>query len=201
MMISQCREYKKNQATYQNGRYNNFMAQQTLLDSSGNYKVPAASLYGTIFCIRYDESTKEYIVNFDLYNRSDASAQTDNSLAVSFYNGNPETGGALLGIYYTQTKLLPGDSLIGLEIRLKAQNLRELYLVVNSSRNNSGTFEDKDFILLECDYTDNFFIALIYLNWNTAMQKSAEDLPMIFMEDQSKIQEDMYTFSAAKRLR
>ena len=148
---------QKNQATYQNGRYNNFMAQQTLLDSAGNYKIAAASLYGTIFCIRYDESTNEYIVNFDVYNRSDASAKADSSLAVSFYNGNPETGGALLGIYYTQTKLLPGDSLIGLEIRLKAQNLRELYLVVNSTRNKSGTFEDKDFILLECDYTDNFF--------------------------------------------
>ncbi|MBK8152843.1 MAG: gliding motility-associated C-terminal domain-containing protein [Saprospiraceae bacterium] len=151
---------QKNQATYQNGRYNNFMAQKTLLDSAGNYKVPAASLYGTIFCIRYDESTNEYIVNFDLYNRSDASAQADSSLAVSFYNGNPETGGALLGIYYTQTKLLPGDSLIGLEISLTAQNLRELYLVVNSNRNNSGPFEDKDFILLECDYTDNFFHSL-----------------------------------------
>ncbi|MBK7795237.1 MAG: gliding motility-associated C-terminal domain-containing protein [Saprospiraceae bacterium] len=151
---------QKNQATYQNGRYNNFMAQKTLLDSAGNYKVPAASLYGTIFCIRYDESTNEYIVNFDLYNRSDASAQADSSLAVSFYNGNPETGGALLGIYYTQTKLLPGDSLIGLEISLKAQNLKELYLVVNSSRNNSGPFGDKDFILLECDYTDNFFHSL-----------------------------------------
>ena len=151
---------QKNQATYQNGRYNNFMAQQTLLDSAGNYKVPAASLYGTIFCIRYDESTNEYIVNFDLYNRSDASAKADSNLAVSFYNGNPETGGALLGIYYTQTKLYPGDSLIGLEISLKAQNLRELYLVVNSSRNNSGPFGDKDFILLECDYTDNFFHSL-----------------------------------------
>ncbi len=147
--------YQKNQATYMNGKYNNFYQQESLLDSNGMYKVPAASLTGAIHCINYDPLTDEYLVIFDVYNRKDASAIADTNLAVSFYNGDPTNGAALLGIYYSNKKIYSGDSLRGLEFRFSAKNIKDVFMVVNTVRNNSGNFKDRDFIQKECDYTDN----------------------------------------------
>ncbi len=147
--------YQKNQATYMNGKYNNFYQQESLLDSNGMYKVPAASLTGAIQCINYDPLKDEYLVVFNVYNRKDASAIADTNLAVSFYNGDPTNGAALLGIYYSNKKIYRGDSLRGLEFRFSAKNIKDVFMVVNTVRNNSGNFKDRDFIQKECDYTDN----------------------------------------------
>ena len=149
--------YQKNQATYMNGKYNNFYQQESLLDSNGMYKVPAASLTGAIQCINYDPLTDEYLVIFDVYNRKDASAIADTNLAISFYDGDPTNGAALLGIYYSNKKIYRGDSLRGLEFRFSAKNIKDVFMVVNTVRNNSGNFNDGDFIQKECDYTDNIF--------------------------------------------
>ncbi|MBK8737729.1 MAG: gliding motility-associated C-terminal domain-containing protein, partial [Saprospiraceae bacterium] len=147
--------FQKNQATYMNGKYNNFYQQESLLDSNGMYKVPAASLTGAIQCINYDPLTDEYLVIFDLYNRKDASAIADTNLAISFYDGDPTNGAALIGIYYSNKKIYRGDSLLNLEFRFSAKNIKDVFMVVNTVRNNSGNFNDDDFIQKECDYTDN----------------------------------------------
>jgi hypothetical protein len=147
--------YQKNQATYMNGKYNNFYQQESLLDSNGMYKVLAASLTGAIQCINYDPLKDEYLVVFNVYNRKDASAIADTNLAVSFYNGDPTNGAALLGIYYSNKKIYSGDSLRGLEFRFSAKNIKDVFMVVNTVRNNSGNFNYGDFIQKECDYTDN----------------------------------------------
>jgi hypothetical protein len=149
--------YQKNQATYMNGKYNNFYQQESLLDSNGMYKVPAASLTGAIQCINYDPLTDEYLVIFDVYNRKDASAIADTNLAISFYDGDPTNGAVLLGIYYSNKKIYRGDSLKNLEFRFPAKNIKDVFMVVNTERNNSGNFNDGDFIQKECDYTDNIF--------------------------------------------
>ncbi|MBK8243534.1 MAG: gliding motility-associated C-terminal domain-containing protein [Saprospiraceae bacterium] len=146
---------QKNNATYKNGKYNNFYVQESLLDSNGMSKKPAASLTGNIKCINYDPLTNEYIVVFDLYNRKDASNEADSNLAVSFYNGDPTSSGTLIGIYYTLKTILAGDSLLNLEYRFTASNLKDLFMVVNTIKNGSGVFDDKDFNQAECDYTDN----------------------------------------------
>ncbi len=146
---------QKNQAAYMNGKYNNFMQQESLLDSNGMYQKRAASILGKIKCINYDPITNEYIVVFDLYNRKDASNHADSNLAVSFYNGDPTSSGSLIGIYYTLKTILAGDSLLNLEYRFPASNLKDLFMVVNTIRNGSGVFDDKDFTQAECDYTDN----------------------------------------------
>ena len=146
---------QKNNATYQNGKYNNFYVQESLLDSNGMFKKQAASLTGKIKCINYDPLTNEYIVVFDLYNRKDASNQADSNLAVSLYNGDPTSSGTLIGIYYTLKTIFAGDSLLNLEYRFLASNLKDLFMVVNTIRNGSGVFDDKDFTQAECDYTDN----------------------------------------------
>ncbi len=146
---------QKNNATFKNGKYNNFFVQESLLDSNGMLKKPAASLTCNIKCINFDPLTNEYIVVFDLYNRKDATIVADSNLAVSFYNGDPTSSGTLIGIYYTLKTILAGDSLLNLEYRFSTSNLKDLFMVVNTNRNGSGAFEDKDFTQVECDYTDN----------------------------------------------
>ncbi|MGB5031482.1 MAG: VCBS repeat-containing protein, partial [Saprospiraceae bacterium] len=148
-------QFQKNQATYKNGKYNNFMQQESYVDSNGMVRKSAASLTGQIKCVNYDPITNEYIVVFDLYNRKDASNHADSNLAVSFYNGDPTSSGTLIGIYYTLKSILAGDSLLNLEYRFSALNPKDLFMVVNTIRNGSGVFDDKDFTQAECDYTDN----------------------------------------------
>lgn len=147
----------KNHAIYNSGKYNNFLQQEILLDSNGMYKVAAASLWAKINCINYDLIEDEYTVVFDVFNRKDASSQAEPNLPVSFYNGDPTTTGRILGIYYTQFQLEPGDSLVDQEFKFRASQINNLYMVVNTSRNANGMFDPKDFYIVECDYTDNYF--------------------------------------------
>lgn len=147
----------KNHATYKNGKYNNFLQQASLLDSNGMYKVAAANLWGKINCVNYDPFVDEYTVVFDVFNRKDASSQVELNLPVSFYNGDPSISGNLLGIFYTKFLLEPGDSLVDQIFKFKASQINDLHMVVNTSRNANGIFEPKDFSVLECDYTDNYF--------------------------------------------
>lgn len=151
---------QKNNATYKNGKYNNFYVQESLVDSNGYYKRPAASLFGMMDCIQYDPLTDLYSVDFSLFNKKNASHAADSGLSVAFYNGNPELGAPLLGIYHTGQSLAAGDSLLNLVFRFSASGLKHLFMVINTQRNASGSFNDADFILNECDYTDNFFSTL-----------------------------------------
>ncbi|MBK8483614.1 MAG: hypothetical protein IPL31_04515 [Saprospiraceae bacterium] len=48
---------QKNNATYKNGKYNNFYVQESLLED-GMYLRKAASLTGKIKCINYDPIKK-----------------------------------------------------------------------------------------------------------------------------------------------
>ncbi|MBV6473186.1 MAG: hypothetical protein JPMHGGIA_01459 [Saprospiraceae bacterium] len=147
----------KNQATYKNGKYNNFLQQESLLDSNGMYKVAAANLWGEIDCIDYDPVAGEFTVTFNVFNHKKASAGVDGALPVSFYNGDPATSGSIMGIYHTQVPLDPGDSLVHQEFKFKASQINDLYMVVNTRRDTSGVFDPKDFSSLECDYADNVF--------------------------------------------
>ncbi|MCC6752851.1 MAG: T9SS type A sorting domain-containing protein [Saprospiraceae bacterium] len=147
----------KNQANYKNGKYNNILQQESLLDSNGMYKVAAASLWGTIDCINFDPLTEDYTVTFNVFNHKNATAGVDSAMPVSFYNGDPATIGSLLGIYHTQVPLDPGDSLTPLEFKFEASQINHLYMVINTRRDTSGAFEPKDFSALECDYADNVF--------------------------------------------
>lgn len=151
---------QKNNATYKNGKYNNFYVQESLVDSNGYYKRPAASLFGMMDCIQYDPITDLYSVDFSLFNKKNASHAADSGLSVAFYNGNPELGAPLLGIYRTGQTLAAGDSLLNLVFQFSASGLKHLFMVINTQRNASGSFNDADFILNECDYTDNFFSTL-----------------------------------------
>lgn len=137
---------QKNNATYKNGKYNNFYVQESLVDSNGYYKRPAASLFGMMDCIQYDPLTDLYSVDFSLFNKKNASHAADSGLSVAFYNGNPELGAPLLGIYHTGQTLAAGDSLLNLVFRFSASGLKHLFMVINTQRNASGSFNDADFI-------------------------------------------------------
>ena len=56
-------QYMQNPRHLQNGKYNNFMVQESLIDEDGNYPVAAASLFGDITCIDYDPVMKEYALS------------------------------------------------------------------------------------------------------------------------------------------
>ena len=152
---------QKNNATYKNGKYNNFYVQESLLDSSGFFNKPAASLTGKIKSVNYNSINDIYTVTFDIYNRADASARADSNLPVSFYNGDPATNGTLIGIYQTLKKIDSGDSLLNLQYTFSASNLSDLFMVINTTRNKTGAFDPIDFIFSECDYTDNTFRTLV----------------------------------------
>lgn len=147
---------QKNNATYKDGKYNNFFVQESLLED-GKYRKKAANLTGTIKCINYDPIANEYSILFDIYNRADASFHADSSLPVSFYQGDPANGGTLLGTYFTTKSLVSGDSLVNLVYTFSAIGLADLFMVINTTRDTSGTFDPKDYTILECDYTDNLF--------------------------------------------
>ena len=148
-------QYQKNQATYKNGKYNNFMQQESLLDSNGMYKVAAASLWGRMNCMNYDPVKDEYILNFDLYNKKDASRSTGDHWYVTFYNDDPENGGIVIDSILVIKDLKPGDTLRDQVFTIKRSGIKQLFMVVNTSRSGGGIFDDKDFKVLECDYKDN----------------------------------------------
>lgn len=152
---------QKNNATFKNGKFNNFYVQESLLDSSGFFNKPGASLTGKINSVNYNSNNDVYTVTFDIYNRADASARADSNLPVSFYNGDPANSGTLIGIYNTLKKINAGDSLLNLQYTFAASNLSDLFMVINTTRNKTGAFDPIDFIFSECDYTDNTFRTLV----------------------------------------
>ncbi len=151
-------QYMHNPATYKNGKYNNFMVQESLIDEDGNYPVAAASLTGTAACIDYDVTTQQYTVDFSVHNRVDASASALSGLAVAFYNGNPEAGGTLIGVYRTTADIAAGNTLSGLTYTFAASNLTSLYMIVNTDQYPIMVSDTASYGIDECDYTDNVFI-------------------------------------------
>jgi hypothetical protein len=149
----------QNPATYKNGKYNNFMVQESLLDENGNYPVPAASLTGAISCIDYDVATQQYTVDFSIHNRSDASASALSGVPVAFYNGNPESGGSLVGVYRTTADLSAGSTLSALTYSFTAPDITALYMIVNTDKYPIIVADTSYYGIDECDYTDNVFIA------------------------------------------
>lgn len=148
-------QYQQNQAKYQNGRYNNFYQQESQLDSNGMYKVAAASLWGRMNCMNYNPIKDEFLLNFDLYNKKDASRSSGDRWYVTFYDGDPEQGGIAIDSVLLTKDLNPGDTLRDQIFTLKRYSIKQLFMVINTSRLGGGAFNDKDFKILECDYEDN----------------------------------------------
>ncbi|MCC6815254.1 MAG: hypothetical protein IT267_02460, partial [Saprospiraceae bacterium] len=136
--------YQVNQANYMNGKYNNFMQQESLLDSNGMYKVAAASLLGDITCINYDPLKDEYVITYNLINKKDASRSSGDRWYVTFYDGDPENGGIVIDSILMTKDLLAGDTIHDLMFSFKRSGIKQLFMVVNTSRTGGGTFDDKD---------------------------------------------------------
>lgn len=172
--------YMKNNATYENGRYNNFRVQQSLLDEKGNLPIEAPNLSATIHCVRFDPVSGVYTVSFDLCNASDASKTAPDQIPVSFYDGDPESSGQLLGTYLTTQTIAPGDTLYQLSHTFTASGLSQVVVVVNTDKTGGQPLTDEDFSIRECDFTDNFYVSL--------------DLPAIDTVQANICEGDLYTF-------
>jgi gliding motility-associated-like protein len=154
---------QKNNATFSNGRFNNFLVQASLLDEEGNFLQPVPELYSTIDCINIDPVTREYIVSFTLYNATNASKIAPAGVQLAFFNGNPENSGTLIGLYSTQHQLEPGQNLTDLTFRFNIDDfpdIDELFLVVNTRGDFTGIpYTPGQYILGECDFTNNIIFS------------------------------------------
>lgn len=151
-------QYQKNHATYGDGKYNNFMVQENLLDEEGQYQVPAANLVGELLCVDYLPLTDEYAVAFSVENLADASLTAEAGLPISFYNGDPDAGGILLGTYTTVVDLPADSSASDLTYRIPASIMGPVYMVVNSDAVGGQPLVEADFRLAECSIADNISI-------------------------------------------
>lgn len=160
-----------NNATHQNGFYNNFNVQASFVDSSGNFLVPAPDLTGEITCVDFDINTNEYNLTFYLTNYINASLDAPSGVEVAFFDGNPEINGTLIGTYLSQDTLGVGDTLNNLNFTFSGQglnNLTTIYLVVNADGSQVGNnYQSSDYILNECDFTDNIIAYNITLAYDT----------------------------------
>ncbi|GEM_PF-1947327 len=173
-------QYMKNNATYQNSHYNNFFVQQTLRGVKGSTAIEAPNLSAAIHCVRFDPVSGVYTVSFDLYNASDASKTAPDQIPVSFYNGDPESGGQLLGTFLTTQTIAPGDTLHQLSHAFPATGLSQVVIVVNTDKTGGQPFTDQDFSIRECDFTDNFFVTLELPAMDTVQANICEGDPYTF---------------------
>ena len=153
-------QYMHNPATYKNGKYNNFMVQESLLDEDGNYPVAAASLTGDITCIDYDAAQKTYTITFGVENRADASRTAAIGTPVSFYSGNPESGGTLLFTYQTDADIPAGMRIVR-TVTIPETAMTTLWMVVNTDKYPITLADSSHYNIDECDYTDNVFQTLM----------------------------------------
>jgi hypothetical protein len=153
-------QFMENPATFKNGKYNNFMLQESLIDEDGNVALEAASLSAEIHCVDFDVNTQKYNVHFSINNKADASASALKGLPVAFYNGNPETVGSLVGVYNTTTDLLAGDTISGLSYSFGSSDLTSIFMIINTDQFPITIADSSNYLIDECDYTDNVFIAM-----------------------------------------
>ncbi len=153
-------QFMENPATFKNGKYNNFMLQESLIDEDGNVALEAASLSAEIHCVDFDVNTQKYNVHFSINNKADASASALKGLPVAFYNGNPEAGGSLVGVYNTTTDLLAGDTISGLSYSFGSSDLTSIFMIINTDQFPITVADSSNYLIDECDYTDNVFIAM-----------------------------------------
>lgn len=146
----------RNNATISNGRYNNFLVQSSLLDSSGNFLQTSVELEGKIICLFFDPLLNLYTVHFDIANSPIASASMTEPIKISFYNGNPSNGGSLIGVYTINLSLQPGRVLEDITYSFSAIDMSTLYMIVNydgdkqNGEISSGLFETS-----ECSFENN----------------------------------------------
>jgi len=152
-------QYQQNNATFQNGQRNNYFIQSSLLDSVGNFIVPACDLFGSINCVTNNLETNTLSIDYTITNTTLSSASFNGNCEISFFNGNPETNGVLLELESINTTILPGNSINGTYTFSNYPNSfvdSMLYMVINSSGANSGiTYDSTQFNTLECDYYNN----------------------------------------------
>ncbi|MDD3877619.1 MAG: PKD domain-containing protein [Bacteroidales bacterium] len=152
-------QFPFNNASFANAMYNNFFVQASFIDSTGNFYQWAANLNAIIHCLNYNPQTNQYTVTFDLYNDSSATMDAPAGVPVAFFNGNPETTGTLIGLYYTNAPINIGQLVTNLTYSFSGNgltNFSQLYIVVNTDGSQTGTtFLPQFFDLSECNYINN----------------------------------------------
>ncbi|MFZ1705107.1 MAG: gliding motility-associated C-terminal domain-containing protein [Saprospiraceae bacterium] len=149
-------QFQNNNATYSNGRFNNFLVQASLLDTLGNFLQTATNLQGNISCLYYDPKLNVYTVQFNVSNLVSATASVTQGLTIAFFNGDPQKNGTLIGTYNISLPMPPGKELKGLKYTFSAIDLEELFLVINTNGLHLGmNYGPEQYLIGECDYSNN----------------------------------------------
>ncbi|MBP6540195.1 MAG: VCBS repeat-containing protein, partial [Saprospiraceae bacterium] len=123
------------------------------LDINGN-NVNGANLYAVVECTHLDPNSNKLNVTFSVHNRLDAGLSALNGLPISIYQNNPMDNGKLLSTIYTQTVILPGQSISQLTFTVDFNLNTNYYIVVNSDQSSPIVFNNQSSIP-ECQYDDN----------------------------------------------
>lgn len=151
-------QFQLNNASIIGGERNNFYVQATLLDANGNSMIPASDVSGNILCITNNQITNEININFEISNDSLASQSVLSGLNISFFNGNPETSGTLIGTTVYNTQINPGNTYsTNFQIPFSSSSTgNTIYMVVNNNGLTTGSnFQPQNFGQIECNYLNN----------------------------------------------
>lgn len=145
-----------NNATYRNGRLNNFYVQSSLLDDEGKFFQKVASLTGNNVCVTFDQTKMTFIVNFDLQNLPEASANTPLGIPISLYEGTPSMPGKKLQTIYTTTALNAGATVNTYQFIIQDFSIKDAFIVINTDKQLwTNSIEEENFLIGECNYSDN----------------------------------------------
>ncbi|MEQ8713440.1 MAG: tandem-95 repeat protein [Cyclobacteriaceae bacterium] len=141
------------------GAFNGFLIQTTFLTATGVPTLAAADALATITDLTVD-TDGIYTVTYDLDNNASASLPIPAGMYISFWNGDPDAGGVLIGTDNATTNIDPGDGITGLTFEFSGIGaVNNVYVVANNSGVRTGTSTTLsapgDYIIAECDYNNN----------------------------------------------
>lgn len=170
-----------NNSTYINGSYNNFYAQASLLDEDGSYIQLSMDLSIDVICFNYDPVTGTYTLEFNIANSENASASAPPGVEITFFDGDPENSGVLIGSISTSDYIQAGDTLTNLTYQTPNLTSGNLYVVINTNDfPANGTWDPDDFLLNECDYLNNISQVVVTSDYSVLNEIICEGSTIMF---------------------
>lgn len=148
-----------NNATYASGKFNNYFTQANYVDGNGKFIQPAVNLGGEITCVKFNENTRNIEITFSLTNDVVASLSVPSGIKISFYHGNPDITGILIGTYTTSFVIDPGVNINDLIFTFGISDLNfseGIFMLINSNgKVNEDITDPENFNVIECDFENN----------------------------------------------
>ncbi|NJL12262.1 MAG: hypothetical protein HC913_04180 [Microscillaceae bacterium] len=142
---------------------NNFLVQATLFDKDGSFIFPAADASIDIDASAINVSNARITLNMEIINTSAAATALAPGMQVSFFNGNPATGGTIIpNANFTLAEFVnPGQTLsVNHDFPFTFTSAFTLYAVINNDGAETP-IAIENYGQPECDYSNNIDFAVI----------------------------------------